>query len=193
MLFFSLLAELDAEGQNCVQEIYEQHHDLIYKIAYQILKRPQDAEDTLDEVMINVIKNIEHFLNAKPTEVIAQLTVYSRNAAINQYRRNERRSKAETSLTYDDGEDMPDIDYPDPEQNVEELILSKETADIVRKHIKQLPTQMQEAIELVYGFGYSNNEAARVLNITPNAVTLRLFKARKLLMKKVGKELHDHD
>ena len=192
MLFYSLLYELDEEGQECVHRIFEQYKNLIYKIAYQILRKPQDAEDTLDEVMINVIRNIDHFQNAEPDAVIAQLVVYSRNAAINQYRKNRRRNKRITALTYENEEDTTDIEYPDPDQNVEEIILSKETAEIVRKHIIKLPIQMQEAIELVYGFGYSNVEAARVLHITPNAVTLRLFKARKRLMKKIGGELNEH-
>ena len=61
MLFYVFLAALDADDRKCAEEIFDKYHKLIYELAYRILNKHQDAEDTLNEVMINIIKNIERF------------------------------------------------------------------------------------------------------------------------------------
>lgn len=190
MLFYSLLATLNEEEQDCAIRIFETHQNFIYNVAYQILQKTHDAEEIVDEVMISVIKHIYRFQDADETAVLAQLSVYSRNAAINMYRKNKRRNAIEESSVIDD-EEREEMEFPDEAANVEEIILSKETAEIVSKHIQKLPIHLQDTLQLVYGFGYSNVEAAQILHVTPNAVTLRLFKARKLLKKKFGGELNE--
>lgn len=192
MLFVSLLTTLDAEGQDCVNEIFETHKNLIYKIAFQIIQNVHDAEDTLDDVMVKVINNIHRFQNADSGAVVAQLIIYSRNAAINVYRKNKRRNKVEVPLTYsNDEEEAEDIEYPDTGRSVEEIALSNDANEIIRKYIKKLPLHYQDAIELVYFFGYPNVDAARILHITPNAVALRLFKSKKMLLDMAGGELNE--
>lgn len=192
MLFYSYLAVLDAEDRNCAEQIFEKYHKFIYEIAYNILNNHQDAEDTLDEVMINIMKNIEKFSHVSRNDIEAQIVIYSRNAAINLYNRNKRRNKVEVSFTYTNEEDeLEDIEIEDDRESVEELSISNETVEIVRKHLKKLPIEQRDVIKLVYALGYSNVEAARVLHITPNAVGLRLFKAKKKLLELVGGELNE--
>lgn len=192
MLFYSLLAALEPEEQTCAEQIFIKYRNLIYEIAYKILKNHHDAEDTLDEVMINVIKNITRFYNADRNDVEAQLVIYSRNAAINRYNKNKRRSENEMPLTFvnDEGE-FEDIDIGYTQTCVEDIIISKESVEIVQKYIRMLPAEYIEVIKLVYGWGYSNAEAAGILNITPNAVGMRLFKARKKLLNMAGGELNE--
>lgn len=192
MLFYIFLASLDSEERNCVEEIFEQYYKLIYEVAYKILNKVQDAEDTVDEVMINVMKNIDRFAHAGRNDIEAQLVIYSRNAAINLYNKNKRRNKVVQPFTYlNDENNLEEIDIEDESDSVDDIILSKETAEIVSKYLQKLPEEYQDIIELVYGMGYTNVEAARVLNITPNAVGLRLFRAKKKLLEMVGGDLHD--
>ncbi len=192
MLFYSYLAALDDVERSCAEEIFENHYKLIYEVAYKILNNRPDAEDTVDEVMINVMKNIERFLHVSRNDIESQLVIYSRNAAINIYNRNKRRSKHIQSFTYrNEDEKLEDIDIADESDSVEDIVISKETAEIVSKYLHQLSEEYQDVIELVYGMGYTNVEAARVLHITPNAVGMRLFRAKKKLLSLVGGELHE--
>ena len=73
---------------------------------------------------------------------------------------------------------------------MEEITLSSETVDLVRKHLKRLSLEQQDTIKLVYGLGYSNAEAAQVLHISSNAAGLRLYKAKKKLLEWIGGELN---
>ncbi len=192
MLFIAILSALSGDERNCAEEIFENYYKLIYKIAFGILNKKEDTEDILNDVMVSVMTNIKKFICASRNEIIAQIVIYSRNAALNLYNKNNRRYKSELSLTItNEDNEYEDIELADSNFNVEDIILSKETEEIVQKYLNCLPVEYRDVIKLVYGLGYSNIEAAQVLHITPNAVGLRLFKAKKKLLKLAGDELSE--
>lgn len=192
MLFYLALLTLDEDKQDSVGQLYEKHKKKIYEIAYKILKNGHDAEEIVNEVMLNVISNVEKFVQSDGNETLAQLVIYSRNAAINLYKVKKRRSAHEIPLTYlnEDGENE-DIEIEDDAAGMDEVLLSKENSEIVARYVKQLTLEQQDAIMLVYTLGYSNVEAANVLGISSNAVGMRLFKAKKKLLELGGDELHE--
>ena len=192
MLFYLALLTLDEDKQDFVGQLYEKHKKKIYEIAYKILKNRHDAEEIVDEVMINVISNVEKFVQSDGNETLAQLVIYSRNAAINLYKVKKRRSAHEIPFTYlnEDG-DNEDIEIEDDAAGMDEVLLSKENSEIVARYVKQLTLEQQDAIMLVYTLGYSNVEAANVLGISSNTVGMRLFKAKKKLLELGGDELHE--
>ena len=135
MLFVSMLATLNTEKRSCAEMIFEENHKLIFEIAYKVLNNREDAEYTLNEVMINVIKNIDRFIHVNRNEIEAQLVIYSKNAMINLYNKNKIQRKHIKSITYinDDGETC-EMDITDMDADVEEIILAEETAEILKKH-----------------------------------------------------------
>lgn len=192
MLFYVALMTLDEENREFVGQLYEKHKKKIYEIAYAILKNRHDAEEIVDEVMINVIDNVEKFVQSDGNETLAQLVIYSRNAAINLYKVKKRRSANEIPFTYLNEEgDNEDIEIEDDAPGMDDVLLSKENSEIVARYVKQLTLEQQDAIMLVYTLGYSNVEAANVLGISSNAVGMRLFKAKKKLIEIGGDELHE--
>ena len=192
MLFYSFLAVLDAEDRSFAEQLFEKYHKYIYEIVYNILNNHQDSEDTVDEVMINIMKNIDRFNNASGNDIVAQIVIYSRHAAINLYNKNKRRNKVEGYYTYVNEEnEFEEIEYEDTSETVEERIITQETVEIVRKYLRQLTPEHRDVIKLVFVLGYTNVQVARVLHITPNAVGLRLFKAKKKLLELAGGELNE--
>ena len=192
MLFYIVLQTLDEKNQDFVEGIFEENKKRIFEIANAILKNRHDADEIVDEVMINVIKNVEKFVQSDGNEILAQLVIYTRNAAINCYNAKKRRSAHEVSLTYinEDGE-YEDIEVPDDTSDIDDVLLSKENAEKIKKYLKQLTQEQQDAIALVFELGYSNVEAATVLGISPNAVDMRLFKAKKKLLEIGGDDLRE--
>lgn len=192
MLFYSFLAVLDAEDRSFAEQLFEKYHKYIYEIVYNILNNHQDSEDAVDDVMINIIKNIDKFNHVSGNDIVAQIVIYSRHAAINLYNKNKRRNKVEGYYTYVNEEnEFEEIEYEDTSETVEERIITQETVEIVRKYLKQLTPEHRDIIKLVFVLGYTNVQAARVLHITPNAVGLRLFKAKKKLLELAGGELNE--
>lgn len=75
MLFYAALMTLDETHRDFVGQLYETHKKKIYEIAYSILKNRHDAEETVDEVMIRVINNVEKFMQSDGNEILAQLVI----------------------------------------------------------------------------------------------------------------------
>ena len=123
--------------------------------------------------------------------VAAQIVIYTRNSAINIYRKNKRRFEVEISSANGGADDNRETDFADESADIDSIVLNRETAEIIRKYILLLPQEYQDVISLVYGMGYSNVEAARILNITSNAVGLRIYKAKKKLLQMAGGELRE--
>lgn len=193
LLFYIALMTLDEDDRDFVGELYEEHKKKIYEIAYAILKNRHDADEIVDEVMINVIKNVEKFVQSDGNGILAQLVIYTRNAAINLYNAKKRRAAHEVSYTYinEEGE-YEDIEIEDVSSGIDDVLLSKENSEIVAKYLKELTKEQQDVIMLVFVLGYSNVEAAKVLGISPNAVGMRLYKAKKRLLEIGGDELREH-
>lgn len=191
-MFYSFMAVMDAEDRSLTEQLYETYKKQIYAIAYSILRNPPDAEDTLNEVMIHIMKNMDHFRYASGNDITAQIVIYSRNAAINLYNKNKRKNKVSGSYTYvNDENEWEEIELADTNSTVEEQIITQETVEIVRRSIRQLTEEQRDVIKLVYVFGYTNVQAAEVLHITPNAVGMRLFKAKRRLLALAGGELSE--
>lgn len=192
MLFYLTLATLAEDERSCAEEIFITYGKKIYSIAYRILKNREDAEDTLDKVMINIMDNIDKFLGQTRNIIEAQIVIYTRNEAITLYRNNQRKLKYETAFTYtnDDGE-LKDIDLPDEKADVENIIVSRENAEILEKYLLQLSEDHRDIIKLIYLYGYSHKEAAKILHSTPNATATRLFRAKSKLINMAGGELNE--
>ncbi len=193
MVFFTLLSTLPPEDRGSAGKIFELYGKMVYEAAFKVLKNHHDAEDALDDVMVNVVKNFIRFKDKSEKDIIAQLVIYSRNAAINIYNKNKRRYQHESSLFYlNEDNELENIDIPDDSPTLDDIVFTNEMSAAVRFHVQRLPQPYRDVIVLVYGFGYSSVEAARVLTTTPNAVGIRIHKAKKKLLEIAGGELYEY-
>lgn len=188
-MFFLTLDTLEEKEQSFAEELYLKYGKHIYGIALSIVKNHHDAEDVLESVMINIMENLDKFLSADQRGVEAQIVIYSRNAAINLYKKNQRKSNKVRPLQYVDENGNSYEDIKDNDADIENIVLFNETAEIIRKYLIMLPDEYRDVINLVYGLGYSYKEAAEVLHITTNLVGIRIYRAKKKLIELAGGEL----
>ena len=191
MLFYITMMIGDEKERSFIEDLFLTYKEKIYKICFSILNDHHDSEEALAQVMMNIVKNSEKFFGVSRNIIDAQIVIYSRNAATSIYRNNKRRRKNEISTVYTWDEDTKELDIEDSDLDVERIVLDRERADMVRKYILMLPVEYRDVIDLVYGLGYSNKEAAEILSITPNAVAMRIFRAKKKLVKLGGDELYE--
>ena len=71
MLFTIMLAPLEEAERSLAEQIYIKYKRQIYKIAYSILNNYHDAEDVLNDVMLNVINNIEKIVDSDGNKTAA--------------------------------------------------------------------------------------------------------------------------
>lgn len=187
MLFITILADLSVEEKDFVLRIYEDYGDYMYKEAYKILRNEHDAADAVQDAMVKIIKFIAKFEGNTGNEIRNKVVIGIRSTirrkAIDHYNINKKRYAKETDFFvrfYDDDETR-ESEPEDENADIEQIVITKEMQDIVQKAILQLPTELQDAINLVYYCDFSCIEAAKFLGITDNALRNRLYRARKKL------------
>ena len=65
---------------------------------------------------------------------------------------------------------------------------SREELVALEQAIKELPEELKSVIILIALEERSQSEAAELLGISPKAVEMKAYRARKLLLKKMGKK-----
>lgn len=180
---FIYLESLSKEERSFVEDLYREYGRKIYDMSFDVLKNQEDAKDAVSTVMMNIMLNIGKFMGKSRKEITSQIVIYSRNAAINIYRGNIRRMKKETVPVYsdEDGEENETGEIKDGGAGVEDVVFTRETARDVRYALKLLPCDCRDVLELRYIHGYSTDETAKLLGITPGAVCSRLYRAKKKL------------
>ena len=188
-MFLLLLSALDADDRAFAERLFESHKDKIYSIAYGILKNHHDAEDTVDEVMIRIIKNISKFSGKSCHEIGRQIVIYTRNTAIDIYRKNRLRAEHEAELFLFDSEgDEEEVELPDTDCNIEQDYINSCTCEMLVAAMNDMKPIYKDALKLRVLMDYSYDEIAIALNISPDLARKRCERARKLLQELCGKE-----
>jgi len=150
-------------------------------ITRRILPTEEDARDAVQEAFISAFKSREQF--SGESKVSTWLHRIAVNAALSRLRSLKRRPED----TIDDllPRFLPNGHYARAytawTEPVDEALARKETAELVRNTIDKLPESFRMALLLRDIAGFSTNEAAEILGTTPNAVKLRLHRARMAL------------
>ena len=150
-------------------------------VTRRILANEEDARDATQEAFISAFKAREQF--SGESKVSTWLHRIAVNAALSKLRSSKRRP--EESIEDLLPRFLPNGHYARQyaawTEPVDEALARKETAELVRETIDKLPESFRMALLLRDIAGFSTAEAAQMLGITPNAVKLRLHRARMAL------------
>ncbi|HXC39151.1 MAG TPA: RNA polymerase sigma factor RpoE [Burkholderiales bacterium] len=86
---------------------------------------------------------------------------------------------AEEAETFDDGEQLRDINTP------ESMLMSKQVAETVNEAMESLPDELRTAIQLREIEGLSYEEIASIMNCPIGTVRSRIFRARDAIAAKL--------
>lgn len=145
--------------------------------ALYLTSNKDDADDLLQETYFKAIKNKDKFVN--PTNLKAWLYKIMKNIYINDYNRNSRSNNIFDKNTQSDNARKTtsglNNDHPEAAIGYKDLL---KTVDSLNEDLKT-PFKM-------YYEGYKYNEIADDLKIPLGTVKFKIFKARKVLMEKLG-------
>ena len=137
--------------------LFDQYHNMVYRIALVSVQSQQDAEDIVQMVFL---KLLEGKARPMPGHERAWLTTVTVNACRDLMRWNGRRKTEQLDET---------IPFSDPEESA------------LFEAVTALPKKYRMVVHLHYYEGYTCDEISHLLNITPSAVSMRLHRARNLL------------
>ncbi|MEM9009207.1 MAG: sigma-70 family RNA polymerase sigma factor [Cyanobacteria bacterium P01_F01_bin.86] len=174
----SALIEAIQGGQvGALQEIYRRYGRLVYSLALQILKTPEEAEDLTQDIFIKLWQKNSY--SADRGSLGTYLTLVTRSRAIDQIRSRGARTRLMQRWDTASAATLPD--------NVpfEQAALG-EQSQRVREALNELAPLEREVLEIAYYEGLSQSQVAQKLNIPLGTVKSRSRQGLKKLRVKLA-------
>ena len=177
----SFVALLRAGDPAAFETLVRTYMPMMLRVARRFMRSEEDARDAVQDAFVSAFRSIGRF------ESNAQLSTWLHRIVINaclMRLRTRRRRPEEDIEEYlprfrEDGHQLlPNENWV---ETAETILQRTELAGIVRASIDQLPDTYREVILLRDIEELSTDEAAEVLGVTPNAVKIRLHRARQAL------------
>jgi RNA polymerase sigma factor (sigma-70 family) len=164
-------------------EWFREHRPTVYRYVRFRLATREAAEDVTSEVFMKALRALDRYdpTRASPRTWLLRI---ARNAVTDHLRSLRRRSSLHVSL-----DRVPDLVADVPTQ--EERVLREERIEMILNANHGLRPADQEILSLRYGAGLNNQEIAEALNISGNAVAVRVHRALARLKEAVERQRSD--
>ncbi|MDX1933593.1 MAG: sigma-70 family RNA polymerase sigma factor [Capsulimonadales bacterium] len=172
------IAEADEDRSLDFEAITKKYYAKIYNLILRLVGNHEDAEDLTVETFYNAFRAWGRFRgDAKVSTWLHQIAV---NNCKNRFKQKDRQREREPislddSIETDSGELSREV--ADWRAAPEQMVLSKEFAEQVRKAVEALPVEYRMVL-LLEQEDHSYEEIARITNLSVPAVKTRLHRAR---------------
>ena len=166
------------EERSLAEHLYLTYKSRMYGIAYAILHKREDAEDAVMDAVFSIVKNISRFSSIPRNKTESLIVVIIRNAAINRYHYNKRRS----TLPLEEAA----IDIPDSDPTPEEMFGQKEDYEELLRVMRMLDPIYRDILLLKYFYEYDNGTIAAMTGVAETTVRVRLMRAKEKLSGLLG-------
>lgn len=178
-----LISGLRNREESAFKELVSQYQDKVFNTALGLLQHHAEAEDTAQEVFIQVYRSVHQFKGeARLSTWIYRITV-TKSLEHLRRRNTKKRFGFLTSLL---GEDNKPLYDPEDFNHPGVLHERKEDANLLFKLIAELPENQRIAFVLNKVEELSYREIAEVLNSSEAAVDALLQRAKQNLRKKIS-------
>ncbi|HEY2380116.1 MAG TPA: RNA polymerase sigma factor [Terriglobia bacterium] len=152
------------------EELFREHHGLIYRAAYRITGNAEDAEDVLQTLFVRLLRRSE------PLDLEANPKGYLHRAAVNIALDIVRLRKRTV---------LPDEHTPGQNSRHNNAGI----LEMVEAALAGLSPKLAEMFVLKHVEGYDNGEIAKMIGTTRGVVAVLLFRARVRLKKSIRGQL----
>ena len=174
-----LIEDLREGDMTALAILVEKHKRLVYRLAFQITKNHEDADDVMQDTFLKVYESIHSFRQESAFETWLYRIVV--NQAMNLVKRRERRRESPL-LGTSEMEILSSLKRKvdlanNPHLNAER----KELQKWVTRAVNSLPLKHRMVVMLHEFEGLTHPEIASILNCSEGTVRSRLHYARKKL------------
>ncbi|HEX8925259.1 MAG TPA: sigma-70 family RNA polymerase sigma factor, partial [Terriglobales bacterium] len=161
--------------------------DSVFSFSMRVCNQREDAEDTMQEVLLKSVPVLSHFENAKALAV--WLYKVAKNRCLMTRRKSKFAPKEELSLD----ELMPDrielAALAKSGANPEAFAIRSQQAGWLRDAVQKLPPDYRIVLVLRDMEGLSDDEVAEITGLRAGTVRVRLHRARLFVRKEISKRL----
>ncbi|MGP1593963.1 MAG: RNA polymerase sigma factor [Treponema sp.] len=174
---FSETEPLDALSDRDFRIIYDNVLPALYKVAYNIVREQDAAEDLCHDAMIKMTEKEMQFRSLNDAKYWLIRVV--KNASLNYAKRRILERKVYTRAFKEDNRKA---------ESGESALLKNETVQNVKRAVEQLPEKLRVVLQLCEYTDLNYKEIGRILGISEGNVKVRIFRARDKLAKVIGEE-----
>lgn len=171
------LPKPDETPENWYARIVGDYYRFLYATAYPIVRNAADAEDAVQQAVLNGLKRLDHLND--PRAIVSWLAMIVRNAALDVVRKRKRTAGGPGSA---DAEEIQ-VAAQEPDDVFQ---MDGDQRSIVFTAVASLPESQAAVITLRHVEGLEIAELAERLDITPNNARVRLFRAYEKLREDVN-------
>ena len=179
MLLFYLSLLDTQEEKSKMEKLYYTYKGLMLKVAYDILKDYELANDALHTSFLKIVNHLDKIDEISCHKTKAYMVIVIENVSKNIYHKRKKQNEIPLEQVENELADGIDID---------EAIEDQMTVKYVYQKIKLLPQIYSEILTLKYTSELTDKEISEVLGISLSAVRKRLERARKKLVDLINRE-----
>jgi RNA polymerase sigma-70 factor (ECF subfamily) len=181
------LAEAAGRGdESAFAELTSRHQDPVHRFIFRSVGQEETARDLTQEVFVRA------WFALPKLDRKAQFTTWLFRIAVNICRDHAKskaaRQERNTFSLEKDSRDETAVErqlvHPDP--SPDKLLEQSEAARLLDEEIRRLPNELLQPFLLGAVEGYPYKEIAVMLGLSPKAVEVRVYRARRLLMERLG-------
>ena len=161
----ALIRERSSEGFNI---LYKNYSDALYGVISRIVLNTTTAEDLLQDTFVKIWKNIESYDECKGSFFTWMLNI-ARHTSIDHLRTKQHKNQKVTG-----SDDVLIYDIKSNTTNNQDIIGLRTTVD-------KMEDKYKEVINIIYFYGYTYEETAKILGVPVGTVKTRARKALSLL------------
>jgi len=167
-----LLRRIAAKDRRAFEALYHAYYRRLFAYLFKTIRRPELAEEVLDDVMLAVWTGAAGFNGrSRPSTWIFGIAYHKALKAL------ARQGRHHAEIEESDVEEPMTDESPGPEG----LLARREMADLLERALRALPLEQRTVVELTYYHGFAYQEIAEVMGCPVNTVKTRLFHARRRL------------
>lgn len=187
-----LVRTINSGRQDLFYELVHRYEKSLYNFGLRMCDTPSDAEDMVQDTFLNVFKYLEGF--RYETKFRNWLYRVATSACLKKKRRSKYAPDRELSLDefLPADESAVSADLPRWASQPLDQVLDGELAGVIRQALLDLPEKYRLVVVLRDVEGFTTQETAEILDLTPTNIKVRLHRAR-LFLRKALKSYHETD
>lgn len=168
-----LVRMIKSKNERSFNILYDKYCGALYGILIKFVRRKDLADDLLQEVFVKIWKHIDSFDSAKGTLFTWMLNI-ARNQAIDYLRSSHNQQQ---SLHVDNEVFYQHTDYADTNTSSNTRVEFKE----LQNKAMQLDAKYTEIIDMIFFYGCTQEQTARILKLPLGTVKTRARKGLNIL------------
>lgn len=167
------------------EQLFERHRVLVYRFAYQMTRKRDDAEDLVQEAFVRAYQNLHRYRDeAKFTTWLLRIVS---NLCTDQARMYTRRNALEQREATESLDWMTVGNFENPIEN----LIAEQRRDALKKAMAALPEHHRMMIVLRDIEEREYEEIAQICNTSIGGAKLRVLRARRALRDRIAPLLED--